>query len=55
MAAEDTHSDAQNLIQENGALRAIITELLIVNQELRWELLACGNDPLSAPDRLRIR
>ena len=36
----DHHSlDWQNLVQENGALRAIITDLLIANQELRWQLL----------------
>jgi hypothetical protein len=47
MAAEDISPDAQNLIHENGALRAIITELLIVNQELRWRLLACSQQPAS--------
>jgi hypothetical protein len=32
----------QQLAQENRTLRAIITELLIKNQHLRWELLAHG-------------
>ena len=30
--------DWQLLAQENGSLRAIIGELLIKNQKLRWEL-----------------
>jgi hypothetical protein len=30
----------QQLAQENRTLRAMITELLIKNQNLRWELLA---------------
>jgi len=33
-------SDWQQLAQENRTLRAMITELLIKNQNLRWELLA---------------
>jgi hypothetical protein len=33
-------SDWEQLAQENRALRAMITELLIKNQNLRWELLA---------------
>jgi hypothetical protein len=33
-------SDWQQLVQENRTLRAMITELLIKNQNLRWELLA---------------
>jgi hypothetical protein len=32
--------DWQQLVQENRTLRAMITELLIKNQNLRWELLA---------------
>jgi hypothetical protein len=32
--------DWQQLAQENRTLRAMITELLIKNQNLRWELLA---------------
>jgi|HubBroStandDraft_5_1064220.scaffolds.fasta_scaffold759951_1 hypothetical protein len=35
-----TPSDWQQLAQENRTLRAMITELLIKNQNLRWELLA---------------
>jgi hypothetical protein len=31
-------SDWQQLEQENRTLRAMITELLIKNQNLRWEL-----------------
>lgn len=37
-------SDWQQLTQENGSLRAIVAELLIKNQNLRWELSGhrCG-------------
>jgi hypothetical protein len=38
-------SDWQQLAQENRTLRAMITELLIKNQNLRWELLAHGCGP----------
>jgi hypothetical protein len=38
-------SDWQQLAQENRILRAMITELLIKNQNLRWELLAHGSGP----------
>jgi hypothetical protein len=31
-------SDWEQLARENGGLRAIIAELLIANQKLRWEL-----------------
>jgi hypothetical protein len=31
-------SNWQQLARENGGLRAIIAELLITNQKLRWEL-----------------
>jgi hypothetical protein len=34
----DPRSDGQQLVQENSCLRAIIAELLIKNQHLRWEL-----------------
>jgi hypothetical protein len=41
--------DWQQLAQENGSLRAIIAELLIKNQKLRWELQGrgcwAGQDP----------
>jgi hypothetical protein len=33
-------TDCHQLTQENRTLRAMITELLIKNQNLRWELLA---------------
>ena len=33
-------TDCQQLAQENRTLRGMITELLIKNQNLRWELLA---------------
>jgi hypothetical protein len=33
----------QQLAQENGSLRAIIAELLIKNQNLRWELQGRGS------------
>jgi hypothetical protein len=35
---QDEGPDLQQLAQENGSLRAIIAELLIKNQKLRWEL-----------------
>jgi hypothetical protein len=34
----DPRSDGQELARENSCLRAIIAELLIKNQHLRWEL-----------------
>lgn len=34
--------DWQQLAQENRTLRAMVSELLIKNQNLRWELLAHG-------------
>jgi hypothetical protein len=34
----DPRSDGQELVQEIRSLRAIIAELLIKNQHLRWEL-----------------
>jgi hypothetical protein len=34
----DLRSDGQELMQEIQSLRAIIAELLIKNQHLRWEL-----------------
>ncbi len=42
-------SDWQELAQENGSLRAIIAELLIKNQKLRWELLGHGCGPVHDP------
>jgi hypothetical protein len=34
----DPHSDGQQLAQEIRCLRAIVAELLMKNQHLRWEL-----------------
>jgi hypothetical protein len=42
-------SNWQELAQENGSLRAIIAELLIKNQKLRWELLGHGCGPVHDP------
>jgi hypothetical protein len=42
-------ADFQQLAQENGSLRAIIVELLIKNQKLRWELLGRGCGPAHDP------
>jgi hypothetical protein len=39
----------QQLAQENGSLRAIIVELLIKNQNLRWELSLNGLRPVQDP------
>ena len=39
----------QQLAQENGSLRAIIVELLIKNQKLRWELLGHECRPVQDP------
>lgn len=39
----------QQLAQENGSLRAIIVELLIKNQNLRWELSLNGCRPVQDP------
>jgi len=41
--------DWQQLAQENGSLRAIIAELLIKNQNLRWELQGQGCWPGQDP------
>jgi len=41
--------DWQQLAQENGSLRAIIAELLIKNQNLRWELEGHGCWPGQDP------
>jgi hypothetical protein len=42
-------SEWQELAQENGSLRAIIAELLIKNQKLRWELLGHNCGPVHEP------
>jgi hypothetical protein len=44
--------DWQQLAQENGSLRAIIAELLIKNQNLRWELEGHGSWPGHDPKLL---
>ena len=44
--------DWQLLAQENGSLRAIIGELLIKNQKLRWELQGHGCWPGHDPKLL---
>jgi hypothetical protein len=36
----------QELAQENGSLRAIVVELLIKNQNLRWQLSLNGCMPV---------
>jgi hypothetical protein len=41
--------DLQQLAQENGSLRAIIAELLIKNQNLRWKLEGHGVWPGQDP------
>jgi hypothetical protein len=40
MTANNTSTEWRELVQENGSLRTMIAELLITNQELRWQLLA---------------
>jgi hypothetical protein len=46
--------DWQQLAQENGSLRVIIAELLIKNQNLRWELSSqrSGRGPAHSPQVL---
>jgi hypothetical protein len=39
----------QQLAQENGSLRQIIVELLIKNQNLRWQLSLNGYRPVQDP------
>jgi hypothetical protein len=43
----------QQLAQENCSLRVIIAELLIKNQNLRWQLLGHGSRPIQDPRILR--
>ncbi len=40
---QNDEPDWQQLAQENGSLRSIIAELLIKNQNLRWELQGLGS------------
>jgi hypothetical protein len=42
----------QQIAQENGSLRVIIAELLIKNQNLRWELSGHGCRPVQDPRML---
>ena len=44
---DSLEEDGQQLAQENHALRAIVAELLIKNQNLRWALLGEGTPVLS--------
>ena len=39
----------EDLARENGALRAMIAELLIANQQLRWQLKAEGESTMLLP------
>jgi hypothetical protein len=39
---QNDEPDWQQLAQENGSLRSIIAELLVKNQNLRWELQGRG-------------
>jgi hypothetical protein len=49
MTSKEPPPEREDLLRENGALRAIITELLIVNQELRWQLAAAGKSTRLLP------
>jgi hypothetical protein len=49
---QNEEPDWQQLAQENGSLRAIIAELLIKNQKLRWELQGRGYRPGHDPKLL---
>jgi hypothetical protein len=49
----DEPQDWQQLAKENGSLRAIIGELLIKNQKLRWELQGHRCWPAHDPKFLR--
>ena len=51
MIAINPPSDWQQLARENGALRAIIAELLIANQKLRWELRGTDASRRTIPGR----
>jgi hypothetical protein len=58
---QNDEPDWQQLAEENGSLRLIIAELLIKNQNLRWELQGrgsrTGQDPrlLTAPEGTPLR
>jgi hypothetical protein len=49
---QNDEPDWQQLAHENGSLRAIIAELLIKNQNLRWELQGHGRWPGQDPKLL---
>jgi hypothetical protein len=49
---DSLEEDGQQLAQENHALRAIVAELLIKNQNLRWALLGHGGALLSHEPRV---
>jgi hypothetical protein len=53
-SVEQYRPDWQQLKQENGSLRTIIAELLIKNQNLRWELLGHCCGPAQEPRRLTV-
>jgi hypothetical protein len=52
METRNDEPDLQQLAQENGSLRALIAELLIKNQQLRWELQGRGYRPGHDPKLL---
>ena len=49
---QNDEPDWQQLAQENGSLRSIIAELLMKNQNLRWELHGHGHWPRQDPKLL---
>jgi hypothetical protein len=49
---DSLNEEGQPLAQENHALRAIVAELLIKNQNLRWALLGQGAPILSHEPRV---
>jgi|HubBroStandDraft_1064217.scaffolds.fasta_scaffold842093_2 hypothetical protein len=44
--------DGQQLVQENLVLRAIVAELLMKNQNLRWTILGQGAEAVAQDPRL---
>jgi hypothetical protein len=46
------NEDREQLAQENHALRAIVAELLVKNQNLRWALLGQGSALLAHEPRV---
>ncbi len=49
---DSLNEDGEQLAQENHALRALVAELLIKNQNLRWALLGQGAPVLSYEPRV---